>query len=104
MNGLRKFVEEQSVVAVGVGLVVGLALKDFVENFIYAFITPILNKIFGGASSIDALSLDIFGIQFKPGVFVNASINFFFVVLVVYGFVKMFSNMKYSSSSKPSKK
>jgi large-conductance mechanosensitive channel len=41
----RKHISQQEVLIVAIGLVIGFALKDFVEKFLAAFVTPILDKI-----------------------------------------------------------
>jgi large-conductance mechanosensitive channel len=100
MKGFKQFIEEQDVVAVGVGIVVGLAVKEFVEKFIAAFVTPIIERLLGGAGSLENRVLSILDIQFRPGLFISAAIDFFVVMIVVYSFVKMFSAMKYGGGNK----
>lgn len=88
----RKRISQQEVLVVAIGLVIGFALKDFVEKFLVAFVTPILDKIMGGAGALRYKSVEVFGIQFKPGVFIEGTITFFVIIFVVYVMVKVFNS------------
>lgn len=100
----RKPIGQQEVLVISTGLVVGFALKDFIENFIMAFITPILDKIMGGAGALEGKVTEIAGIQFKPGEFVMSTINFFIMLLVIFVMVRTFNSAVYQSNKNQKKK
>jgi large conductance mechanosensitive channel len=106
MADLRKHVQQQEVLVIAIGLVIGFALKDFVERFISAFVTPVLDKVMGGAGQLTAKVTEIGGVQFKPGVFIDATIRFFVISAVVFGLVRAFNTAVYQArkAEKSSKK
>ncbi len=104
MADSRKPIGQQEVLVIATGLVVGFALKDFIENFILSFITPVLDKILGGTGALQGKVTEIGGIQFKPGEFVISTINFFVIMLVIYVMVKTFNNAVYQSNKEQKKK
>lgn len=104
MSEGRKAIGQQEVLVIATGLVVGFALKDFIENFIMSFITPVLDKIMGGTGALQGKVTEIGGIQFKPGEFVMSTINFFIILLVIYIMVRTFNNAVYQSNKEQKKK
>jgi large conductance mechanosensitive channel len=84
MPNLRKYIQQQEILVIAIGIVLGFALKDLVESFIRSFVTPVLDKLYGGAGSLTSKAVDIGGIRFKPGDFADATIIFLAVVLVAY--------------------
>jgi large-conductance mechanosensitive channel len=112
MPSLKKYIQQQEVLVIATGLVIGFALLEFVQNFIVAFITPVLDKLLGGAGALEGRVTNIGGVEFKPGLFVDSTINFFAIVLVVFVMVRVFNTAVFearklegkSESKKPSKK
>lgn len=84
MPSLRKYIQQQEVLVIAIGIVLGFALKDLIESFNRAFITPVLDKVYGGAGTLVTKTVEVGGIRFKPGDFANATITFLAVVLVAY--------------------
>lgn len=84
MSEIRKFIRQQEIYVVAVGIVLGFALKDFIEGFLSAFITPLLDKFMGGAGALQSKVTDVAGIRFKPGVFVETTITFACIVAAAY--------------------
>ena len=70
----KKYIEQQSVLVIATGIVIGLAIKDFAESFISAFIAPVLDKIMDGTRGLQNNILDVGGIRFGVGLFINATI------------------------------
>lgn len=100
----RNPIGQKEVLVIATGLVVGFALKDFIENFIMAFITPVLDKLMGGVGALESKVTEIGGIQFRPGEFVIGTINFFIILTVIYVMVKTFNNAVYLSNKDQQKK
>ena len=108
MSDLKKYIRQQEVLVIATGLVIGFALKDFVEKFLLSFVTPILDRLMGGTGAFKGKVVDIADIKFRPGIFVDATINFFVIVAVVYVMVRVFNSARAQvsegSTDKKSKK
>lgn len=104
MADLRKPIGQTEVLVIAIGLVVGFALKDFIENFIRSFITPVLDRIMGGAGALEGKVTEIAGIQFRPGSFVMGTIDFFVILLVVFIMVRTFNTAVYQNNKETKKK
>lgn len=104
MADARKPIGQKEVLVISTGLVVGFALMDFIENFIRAFVTPVLDKIMGGVGALEGKVTEIGGVQFKPGEFVMGTINFFVILLVIYIMVRTFNNAVYQSNKESKNK
>lgn len=94
MSELKQYIRQQEVLVIAIGLVIGFALKDFVEKFLASFITPILDELMGGSGALKGKVLDIFGVNFRPGLFIDATINFFVIVGVIYVMVRVFNGAR----------
>ncbi len=103
-DSLKRYIQQQEVLAIAVGIVIGFALKDFVEKFIASLVTPILDKMMGGAGALQSKVTDIGGIRFKPGVFADATINLFAIAVVVYVIVRVFNSARAEASKEHNKK
>jgi large-conductance mechanosensitive channel len=104
MADLRKPIGQTEVLVIAIGLVVGFALKDFIENFIRSFITPVLDRIMGGAGALEGKVTEIGGIQFRPGSFVTGTLDFFIIVLVIFVMVRTFNTAIYQNNKESKKK
>ncbi len=103
MSDLKKYIRQQEVLVIATGLVIGFALKDFVEKFLASFVTPILDRLMGGTGAFKGKVVDIAEIKFRPGIFVDATINFFAIVFVVYVMVRVFNSARAQISDDSSK-
>jgi large-conductance mechanosensitive channel len=103
MQNLKRYIQQQEVLVIATGLVIGFALLEFVQNFIVAFITPILDRIMGGAGALEGKVTAIGGIEFKPGLFADSTLNFFAVLLVVFVMVRVFNTAVFESRKAESK-
>lgn len=104
MADLKRPIGQLEVLTISIGLVIGFALKDFIETFLNAFITPVLDKIMGGVGALQGKVTEIGGIQFKPGEFVMGTLDFFVVVLVVFVMVRTFNSAVYQHNKESKKK
>ena len=87
----KKYIEQQSVLVIATGIVIGLAIKDFAESFISAFIAPVLDKIMDGTRGLQNNILDIGGIRFGVGLFINATINLAAMAFIVIIMARIFN-------------
>ena len=83
-SGFLDFVREQGVIALAVGLILGVAAKDVVTAFVSAFIDPLIGLILPGADSLSEASFSISDQVFKWGQFVSTLIEFLIIAAVVY--------------------
>ena len=104
MADLKRYIQQQEVLVIAIGLVIGFALKDFVEKFLASFITPVLDRLFGGAGALEGKITEIGGVQFRPGLFVQATLDFFVIIAVVYGLAVTFNKARTPHSKTSSKK
>ena len=90
-GGFMKFIREQGVVGLAVGLAICTAAGDTVKKLVTAFIDPIVQLIIGSQEGLQAASftVDIAGRkgEFMWGAFVSSLITLLAVALVVYAIV-----------------
>jgi large conductance mechanosensitive channel len=95
MAGFRAFLTKSNALALAIGVVIGVALGQVVMTLVNAIITPPIGWALG---SIDFSSIKtVLGTNAKGeevsigwGLFINALIVFFVVMLVVYVISKLF--------------
>lgn len=85
-----EFVRTQGVVALGVGLVMGVAVKDLVDTVVGGLVDPIVTKITGGGSSLSAKHIVLAGMDFRTGTVLLAMIKFVAIIAVIYYGLKLF--------------
>lgn len=94
-SGFMKFIREQNVVGLAIGLVLGTAASGLVNSLINNVIMPPLGFLLGSADGIRGLTLDM-GMTpagehavLAYGAFINDLINFLVLALVIYVVVKL---------------
>jgi large conductance mechanosensitive channel len=88
VKGFLDFVREQGVVGLAVGFILGGAVAKVVSSLVADIITPILGLIMGATGNLKDASITIVGAEIKWGNFVNTTIDFVVIALVVYFGVK----------------
>ena len=94
-SGFMKFIREQNVVGLAVGLILGTAASALVNSLINNVIMPPLGFLLGSADGIRGLSVDLGTTPagehavLAYGAFVNDLINFLVLALVVYLVIKL---------------
>lgn len=93
-GGFMRFIREQNVVGLAVGLIIGTAASGVVNSLINNVIMPPLGFLLGSADGIRGLTLDM-GMTpagehavLAYGAFINDLINFLVLALVVYIVIK----------------
>lgn len=84
----KKFMREFNVITVAVGFVVGTAVRDYVRSFVDFLIMPVINTLAPGLNWEDWV-LTSTTAQIKIGALLAASIDFLFVIMVIFIFSKM---------------
>ena len=94
-GGFMKFIREQNVIGLAVGLILGTAASGLVNSLINNVIMPPLGFLLGSADGIRGLVLDMGTTPagehavLAYGVFINDLINFLVLALVVYLVIKI---------------
>lgn len=92
LGGFREFIQEQGVVGLAIGLVLGIQVKAVVDQIVASFINPVLGIVLPGTGSLAEKSFaltigDKVG-DFKYGAFISVLISFLTVAALVYYGVK----------------
>jgi large conductance mechanosensitive channel len=94
-GGFMKFIREQNVVGLAIGLILGTAASGLVNSLINNVIMPPLGFLLGSADGIRGLTIDMGTTPagehavLAYGAFINDFINFLVLALVVYMVVKI---------------
>ncbi len=89
MKGFLNFIREQGVVGLAVGFVLGGAVSKVVSSLVDNIINPILGMALGFAGELKEASFQIGSAKIAWGSFVNTTIDFLVVALVVYLIVRL---------------
>jgi large conductance mechanosensitive channel len=96
----KEFVNRGNVVDVAVAFVMGAAFKTVVDSFAGSDKSPgilggLIGAIFGGQQpDFSKKVLSINGSNIPFGAFATASLNFFFVALVLFSVVKLYNRVR----------
>ena len=96
LSGFNKFIRQQGVVGLAVGIVIGTQVKTVVDTLIASFVNPILGLILPGQGDLSQkkFTLTISEIEktaiFSWGQFVYVLISFIAVVAIIYYIIKGF--------------
>lgn len=83
------FIREQGVAGLAVGFILGGAVSKIVSSLVDDIINPLLGVILGAAGNLNQASVKIGSVQLNWGSFVNTTIDFIVIALVVYFGVKL---------------
>lgn len=96
----KEFVNRGNVVDVAVAFVMGAAFKTVVDSFAGSDKSPgilggLIGAIFGGQQpDFSKKAITINGSNIPLGAFATASLNFFFVALVLFSVVKLYNRVR----------
>lgn len=98
VGSFREFIEQQGVLSLAIGLVLGTAATTLVNSLMNNVIFPPLGFILGSADGVKGLALNL-GVTPEGkeavlyyGAFLNDLLNFLVVALVIYWVVKIVTN------------
>jgi large conductance mechanosensitive channel len=83
----KTFLQEFNVIAVAVGIVTGIAVKDYAQAFVDDLIMPVVNVVVPGTAWADWV-LALGPVQVKIGHLLARSIDFVIICFVVFLFAK----------------
>ena len=100
----KEFVNRGNVVDVAVAFVMGAAFKTVVDSFAGSGTSPgilggLIGSIFGGQQpDFSKKVVTLHGSDIPLGAFATASMNFFFVALVLFAVVKLYNRFRDNTS------
>lgn len=75
----KAFLTKSNAIAIAIGIIVGMAFKDFVDGVIACFIKPLIDKVlpgdFGGGVTVWV---------FRVGDFLTIAVNFLVIMWVLF--------------------
>jgi large conductance mechanosensitive channel len=89
LKGFIEFIRGQGVVGLAVGFILGGAVSKVVSSLVSDIITPILGLILGAAGNLKEASITIAGARVNWGNFINTTVDFLVIALVVYFGVRL---------------
>jgi large conductance mechanosensitive channel len=90
MKGFKQFIENQGIVALAIGFILGGAISKFVTSLVTDIINPVLNGILGGVEDLDSKVFHVTKtVSIHYGSFVNNGIDFLVIAIVVYFGVRL---------------
>jgi large conductance mechanosensitive channel len=89
MHGFLQFIREQGVIGLAVGFILGGAVSKVVTSLVSDIVNPLLGFALGAAGDLKSASFAIGSANILWGNFINTSIDFLIVALVVYYGVKI---------------
>lgn len=88
MKGFIEFIRKQGVVGLAVGFILGGAISKLVASLISDIISPLLGMVLGGVSGLKEAYLQVGSVKLMWGSFINTTVDFIVIALVVYFGVK----------------
>ena len=79
----KNFMKEYSVSGVAVGIVMGIAVRDYAEALVGDFIMPVINAFFPDIDWADWI-LQLGEAKIKAGHLLAASINFLIICFIIF--------------------
>ena len=89
MKGFLKFIREQGVMGLAIGFILGGAVSKIVASLVSDIINPILGMGLGSVEGLKGAYVQIGDSKLMWGSFVNTTIDFLVIALVVYGIVAL---------------
>src|SRR5947209_5495961 len=83
LRGFRNFLMQGELIVIAVGLVVALAFSTLIKSFTDNIITPLINAVEGGNSSL-GLGWTLNGHRIDLGAFIAAIVYFVIFMAVIY--------------------
>ncbi len=88
MKGFIAFIREQGVMGLAVGFILGGAISKLVTSLVNDIINPIVGIFLGRAGQLTKMYLQVGPAKILWGNFLNSTVDFAIIALVVYFGVK----------------
>ncbi len=89
MKGFINFIREQGVVGLAVGFILGGAVSKVVSAIVTDVINPLLSVVLGATGNLETAYIPLGNARIMWGSFLNSTIDFLVIALVVYFGVKL---------------
>lgn len=89
MKEFIAFIKEQGVVGLAIGFILGGAISKIVASLVNDIINPILGIVLGRAKDLSASYIQIGSAKIMWGNFVNTTIDFLIIALVIYAIARI---------------
>ena len=103
LQEFKKFISRGNVIDLAVGVVVGGAFSKIVSSLVDNIIMPIVGIIIGGIDFTD-LSLKIFGIDIKFGLFLQNVVDLFIIAFCIFIVIKLINKFTLKKEVKEEEK
>ena len=103
LQEFKKFISRGNVIDLAVGVVVGGAFSKIVSSLVDNIIMPIVGIIIGGIDFTN-LSLRIFGIDIKFGLFLQNVVDFFIIAFCIFIVIKLINKFTLKKEVKEEEK
>ena len=103
LQEFKKFISRGNVIDLAVGVVVGGAFSKIVSSLVDNIIMPIVGIIIGGIDFTN-LSLRIFGIDIKFGLFLQNVVDFFIIAFCIFMVIKLINKFTLKKEVKEEEK
>lgn len=88
MKGFLEFIRTQGVVGLAVGFILGGAVSKVVTSLVTDIINPVLGVLLGATGNLTEKAITIGTVHILYGKFLNTTIDFIVIAMVVYFGVK----------------
>lgn len=88
MTAFFNFIRENGIVALAIGVVVGVAVKDTVDAFVNGIINPLLGLVLPNTETLNEANFSIGDSVFLWGAVVSSVIRLLTVAAVIYFVIK----------------
>jgi len=95
----KTFISRGNVVDLAVGVVVGNAFKDIVNSLVDNIIMPIVGILIGGIN-FTTLSLRVWGVDVKFGLFLQSIVDFFIIAFCIFMAIKVINKLSRKKEEK----
>lgn len=93
MEEFRTFISRGNVIDLAVAVIMGQAFTSIVTSIVKDILTPIIGVFLGGVEFSD-LAITLGHAEIRYGAFIQATINFVIVALVVFALVKAINRLQ----------
>lgn len=87
LKGFKDFIARGNVVEMAVGIIIGQAFKDIVDDLVESILNPAIGAIFGKPDFTKSFILQIGDSQILFGALLTSIINFLLIAFAVYFFI-----------------
>jgi large conductance mechanosensitive channel len=106
LQEFREFAVKGNVIDMAVGIVIGAAFVTIVQSLVKDIITPPIGYVLGKVDFKDLaiqMPTDTDPVTINYGLFINATINFVIVAIVMFLLIKGINRMKRKAEAAPAK-